>query len=500
MIFLLLLAGLAAGQSKPNIVLILADDLGFNDVSWHNPIVLTPNLEDLARKGVILEDHYSQSTCSPTRGALLTGRYAANLGLNAGAYTPLTPEGLPTNITTVADRLRSAGYSTYAVGKWHLGVCNKAYWPTSRGFDVFSGFLGGTTDYFTHRTDGACHINMAGYDYRANEDVDFDESQTYDTYLTRDKAIEIIKNQESEKPMFLYLPFHAPHDPFQVEKHYQDLYSDIPDENRQIYLGMVTALDDAVGEIVNTLKETGLYDNTIIAFLSDNGGPGNNWPPTLGTYEMEFGSSNWPLRGSKLTLFEGGTRTVSFIHYPKSLTPREETGMFHVSDWFPTLLSAAGLEKEEGLDGVDHWARLTDSSAPHAREEMLYNMFLPIDTLNLGIWGDIDAWPPIAALRVGDYKYIWRQYGFAGWGVPAEQGGDEESEPSEVLHQLFNLKTDPMEMENLVDSEPEIAAAMFQRLEEIYEELGPAANYTLPPPEPSGNPALHGEIWEDGWC
>ena len=205
---------------------------------------------------------------------------------------------MQTNVTTLGEKLRSANYSTHAIGKWHLGICNKAYWPTNRGFDHFSGFMGGTTDYYTHNT-----RIIHGYDYRADTEVDYTANGTYDTTLIRDKANEVINGHGKNSPLFLYLPFHAPHDPLQVEKNYQDMYSDIPDVSRQIYLGMVTALDDAVGSIIDSLKQSELYENSIIVFLSDNGAPGGNWPPTLGGYVMEYGASNWPLRGSNFILF-----------------------------------------------------------------------------------------------------------------------------------------------------------------------------------------------------
>ena len=398
-----------------------------------------------------------------------------------------------TNVTTLGERLRSSNYSTHAIGKWHLGICNKAFWPTNRGFDHFSGFMGGTTDYYTH--------NMTdGYDYRADTDVDYTANGTYDTTLIRDKANEVISGHDKNSPLFLYLPFHAPHDPLQVEKSYQDMYSDIPDISRQKYLGMVTALDDAVGSIIDSLKQSELYENSIIVFLSDNGAPGGNWPPTMGGYVMEYGASNWPLRGSKLTLFEGGTRTVSFIHSPKYITPRVETGMVHATDWFPTLLSAAGLDHDEDVDGVDQWEKMKNSSLPEPRQEMLYNLYIPPKDV-YGVWDAIDSWPPISAIRVGDWKYIWRAYGFDGWSTPAEQGTDDEpGVPKEVKHQLYNLASDPLEKENLAEVEPEIAEMLLNKLIATYEGMGAAGNFSYPPPTPAGRPENHGGIWEDGWC
>ena len=194
-----------------------------------------------------------------------------------------------TNVTTLGEKLRSANYSTHAVGKWHLGICNKGYWPTNRGFDHFIGFLGGTTDYITHRTDGdECAMNLPGYDYRADTEVDYAASGTYDTTLIRDKAVEVISEHDKSGPLFLYLPFHAPHDPLQVDKAYQDLYEDIPDESRQKYLGMVTALDDAVGSIIDSLEQSELYANSSIVFLSDNGGPGGGLHHGIWSFKLDL--------------------------------------------------------------------------------------------------------------------------------------------------------------------------------------------------------------------
>merc|ERR1712198_22068 len=151
-------------QKPPNILLLLADDLGFNDVSWHNDAVLTPNMEKLAKEGVILEQHYSQPICTPTRGALLTGKYPIHSGLHNGVIEPLLPHGLDTSYVTLADELRKANYSTHIVGKWHLGLCNKKFWPTNRGFDSFNGMLQGGGTYTNHSLQG-------GYDYRDNNKV-----------------------------------------------------------------------------------------------------------------------------------------------------------------------------------------------------------------------------------------------------------------------------------------------------------------------------------------
>ena len=414
-------------------------------------------------------------------------RYPINIGLNPGVILPATPFGMPTNVTTLAEKLRSADYSTHMLGKWHLGLCKKAYWPTSRGFDHFNGFLEGTGDYYTHNF-------LNGYDYRADNEVDFAAEGTYDTTLIRDNAINVIKSHNQSSPLFLYLAPHGVHTPLQVDKSYQDIYSDIPDEDRQKYLGMVTALDEAVGGIIDSLKQSGMYENSIIVFLSDNGGVAGNWPPSMGGWD-EFGASNWPLRGSKATIFEGGTRTVSFIHSPRYITPRVEQGMFHVTDWFPTLLSAAGLEHDDDIDGVDQWEKMKDSSLPEPRKEMLYNLRVR-DMTRFGL----DSWPPLSAIRVGDWKYIWRNFGYDGWMVPPEQGDAEPSEPVDLKHQLYNLALDPLEEDNLADIEPEVAEMLLNKLIGVYEGMGLYGNFSYPTQVADGMPDNNGGIWGDGWC
>merc|ERR1712215_152480 len=213
MIFSLYLFISCIHAQPPNIIVILADDLGYNDVSWHNPAVLTPNLARLASEGVTLEQHYSQPICSPTRGALLTGKYPIHNGLHNGVIEPLVPHGLDTAHVTLAEELKRSNYSTHIVGKWHLGICNKKFWPTNRGFDHHYGFLLGAESYFTHSRDG-------GYDFRDDEEVALTANGTYSTTLIQERAIDIIPQHDKDKPLFLYIPFQAVHGPLEVPEVY----------------------------------------------------------------------------------------------------------------------------------------------------------------------------------------------------------------------------------------------------------------------------------------
>jgi len=469
-----------ATTANPNIVIIVADDLGYNDVSWHNPVVKTPHLEKLARDGVLLEQHYSQPICTPTRAALLSGRYPFHIGLQRNVIKPLNPWGLLTNLTTIADELKSAGYATHVVGKWHLGFCKEDYLPTSRGFDHHYGFWVGSQDYYNHtRTFGG---HQTGYDFRNDLEVDESARGVYSSILFSQQSDQIISNHDQSKPLFLYLPFQSVHGPIEAPQEYVDMYEDVSDEDRRIYLGMVTAMDDAVDVVVKSLKNAGMFDNTIIVFFSDNGGAKGH-------------GNNWPLRGHKASVWEGGTRTPAFIHGP-GLSPRTEERMFHVTDWYPTLLEVVN-KKPSGppMDGLGEWKGLLDSSENWMRNEMVYNIKTEKD----------HPYSPTSAIRVGDWKYLWRVTGDDTWQEPPEAMDVPQAKPcssdqsSQIAHtnQLFNLAEDPLEKENLAYVEVERAEEMKSRLKEHLETY---MDVDYDHEDPAGKPSHFGGVWSTGWC
>ena len=323
-------------------------------------------------------------------------RYPFKIGASKVVF-PLKAGGLLPNLTTLADELKAANYSTHAVGKWHLGFCKKSYLPTSRGFDHHYGFWVGAEDYFDH-------TRSSGYDFRDDMEVDQSAKGEYSSILFGKRSEKIIANHNQSKHLFLYLPFQSVHNPLQAPQEYVDMYESIQNKDRRVFLGMVTAMDDAVGVVVRSLKQAGMFDNTIIIFFSDNGGA------------LKFGASNWPLRGQKSTLFEGGTRTPAFIYGP-GISPRIEERMFHVADWYPTLLDALDM-KPSGppMDGISEWAGITDSFDDWKRSEMVYDMitYKYKDT-------------PVSAIRIGDWKYLWRVTGFDGWEKPQERTNSSNS-------------------------------------------------------------------------
>ncbi|KAK7474506.1 hypothetical protein BaRGS_00034260 [Batillaria attramentaria] len=295
------------GAAPPNIVFVLADDLGFHDVGYHGSRIRTPNLDRLAAEGVKLENYYIHT------------------GLQHRHIRSSQPNGLPLDSPTLADQLRVAGYSTHMVGKWHLGFYKSDYLPNNRGFDSFYGFLNGNEDYYTHM----CVDRLDLY-----QDLRPDRSQngTYSTHLFTEKAIRVIKTHNQSKPLFLYLAYQAVHGPLEVPDSYTEQYKDIKDTNRKIYAGMVTCMDEGIGALTGALQKAGLWQQTIFIFSTDNGG------------QRRRGGNNWPLRGNKNSLFEAGVRAVGFVTSPLlQKTGYVNTRLIHVSDWFPTLVGIAGF-------------------------------------------------------------------------------------------------------------------------------------------------------------
>jgi len=387
------------GARKPNVVLIVSDDQGYNDLGVLGDHIITPHLDRLAREGVRLTSFYvAWPACTPSRGAFLTGRYPQRNGIYdmirneapdyGHEYSPedyaVTWErigGMDTREILLPQMLRQAGYRCGIFGKWDLGV-HRRFLPLARGWDAFYGFVNTGIDYYTHERYGVPSM------YRDNSPTTEDQG-TYCTYLFQREAVRFIKENQG-RPFFLYVPFNAPHGassldpkirgaaqaPEQWRKMYPKRYAQegyvegtrygkpatVPNKalRQTHYLGSVTAMDAAIGDVLDLLDELGLAENTLVVFFSDNGGAG--------------AADNSPLRGGKSRVFEGGVRVCCLIRYPKRIPPGTVNHEFLTSlEVFPTLLSLAGVAPPEGvvLDGFDMMPVLAEGR-PSPRSEMYW--------------------------------------------------------------------------------------------------------------------------------
>lgn len=421
---------------KPNIVFFLIDDLGYADCGFNGgDEIRTPNIDKLAHSGAILESHYVQPVCSPTRAALMTGRYATRTGV----YTIVRPKaqwGLPLQERTLANALHDAGYETAITGKWHLGEFDPAYVPTSRGFDHQYGHYFGAIDYFTHLRDGS-------YDwYRDDKEL---REEGYSTHLIAKEACRLITAKDKTKPIFLYVPFNGVHSPMQVPDSYLQPYPGMSGP-RQKLAGMLAAVDEAIGQIVESLETAGLRENTLIVFSSDNGGPRPG--------------KNTPLRDFKGSIYEGGVRGCAFANWPGKIPAGQRIKEpMHVIDWYPTLVKLAegSLDQKLPIDGMDVWPMLTTQAAsPH-------NAILSVQS------------PTKAAVRMGDWKLISQapSVNAPAKAARAKVRAKNRQQGAETI-QLYNLTTDIGEATNLAEKEPERVATMKAMLDVLLKDAVPS--------------------------
>ncbi|MGJ8561354.1 MAG: sulfatase-like hydrolase/transferase [Litorimonas sp.] len=410
------------GQSadmRPNIVIIMADDLGYGGLSsYGNTFVQTPNIDLLAANGVKFTDFHSNgSVCSPTRAALMTGKYQQSTGVS-GVITARSHRdvGLPLNETTIAEEFKKHGYNTGMFGKWHLGY-SKEYNPTRQGFDTFEGFVSGNIDYHAH-------IDVAGnLDWWQGDEIQNNEGYTTD--LITSNAVAYIKANTpttTGKPFFLYLPHEAPHSPYQrrIDKALRDIgrrgTKDVDrDQIRSIYKEMVEVMDDGVGTVMQAIKDTGQHDNTIVLFLSDNGA-------------NRYGS-NGDLRGHKGSVYEGGSRVPAIISFPDKIekgTVSNQTVL--TMDILPTLLDFIGQKPSSSdIDGTSVKENLLRQT-PLPRRDVFY------------------AFKNKRFIRSGNWKLVQI---------------DDDSDNSV---ELFNLSNDLGEKNDVSSSHTDLKNSLLQKL------------------------------------
>ena len=464
LISLILISDLSVSLcNKPHIVFMLVDDWGWANAGYHRspptPEVVTPNIDSLVKQGLELDQHYVFKLCSPSRCSLLTGRLPIHVNddnyINPANYNPNDLvsgfQGIPRNMTVIAEKMKKAGYATHQVGKWDAGMATPTHIPYGRGFDSSLCYFNHDNDFYTEVL-GRCGETPI-VDLWGTKTPAFGLNGTgpdkYEEGLFKLQLLDIVANHNASQPLFLYYATHAPHDPYQVPDSYYNRFNFINTYLRRIYHAMVTYVDDVVGELVNALKQKGMWDNLLFVSSSDNGGP----------IVKGWGANNYPLKGGKNTDWQGGLRVNAFVsggYLPENRRGQKTEGYIHIADWYSTFCSLAGV------DPTDEQAAATNLP--------------PIDSLNMWplISGENLTSPRVdipvtnKTLISGDYKIITGRVANAGWTGPHYPNS---SHPVDAVVDcgdgcLYNIKEDPLEHINLATELPDVLKKMQAKLAE----------------------------------
>lgn len=483
----LMSSSVVAGD-KPNIIVMVADDLGWADVGFHgNQIIETPSLDRIAAEGTQLNRFYTTPICSPTRAALMTGRDPIRLGIAYSTIMPWHNNGIHPEETFLPELFAGAGYQTAMVGKWHLGHAQQTYHPNARGFEHFYGHLHTEVGFFPP------FASLGGKDFQRNG-VSIDD-QGYESYLLADEVSRYIRERDAEKPFFIYMPFIAPHTPLDAPEDLKAKYADMEDDRgksrskmadntrfmakvtrresaRPMYAAVVDGMDQSIGRVLDTLDAEGLTDNTIVLFFSDNGGA---------VYAIG-GADNAPLRGGKGDTFEGGIRVVATMRWPEKIAAGGKVdSIMSVMDVFPTLLAAAGIEPEtrHRLDGRNLLPAIVEGERI-AREDLLFFIAESPFKNTVNVTAFNDEWKLVQRIETGFTSV-------------------------EVSNFLFDINADPNEYQNLALEHPDVVAELADEIRH-WRNLYPVAgtrSELMPPPGwrapldwadyPLQNDALQGE-------
>jgi arylsulfatase A-like enzyme len=452
-----------AESERPNVVVVLADDLGWADVGFHGAPIETPSIDRIASEGLQLDRFYTAPMCTPTRAMLLTGIDPIRFGLAYEQINPWDNAGVPRGVHFMPESFAAAGYQTAMVGKWHLGHTAETFHPNRRGFDHYYGHLNTAVDYWTH-------TRRRGLDWQRNGEGVREEG--YATDLQGAEAARLIRERDENRPLFLYVAFNAPHNPMQAPEDLIEKYASLNDTSgapgylkaiepipagplrdrfgraRQVYAAMVDSMDRAVGEILKALDDEGIAEETIVLFASDNGG-----------FNI-FGGDNAPLRGQKAQSFEGGVRVAAALRWPAKIAAGGVSSqMMTAMDVFPTLAEAVALEPRStgALDGSSVWGSLASGEAvPRDREFFLGSEVpLPGQIVYAAYHG---PWKLVEIDRVGQLP---------------------------TLRYLFRIDEDPYEERDLSAKHPEVVADLVRRLAD-WRKLEPAGGLRRHPAPHAG--------------
>jgi arylsulfatase A-like enzyme len=537
-------AGLA--PSPPNIIFLLVDDLGYNDLGYTDPSIMSPNIDALAEEGIKFSNHYTASWCAPSRASIMSGRYwpLAGYGYAAGASVAgsVGPNGgLSLQWELMPEMLQSVGYATLGFGKWHLGSYSAEYLPENRGFDSYWGYFSQSTNYVTHANeDPDCDASVAefwadgapvreGHFFHDRETMGEEPNEAvFSTKIWTDAAVRAILDIPMEQPLFLYMAYQDVHPGSTlngvqggliVPRPYFEMYDDpncpYTTEsatfanvrecstgrtsncycNRLVKRAKVTFLDAHIGRLLDALKNTGRYDNSVIVFSGDNGAPVND------------GGSNWPLKGTKASQWEGAVRPPAFLHSPllqrhnSSWVGKWYDAVIHETDWFPTFATLAGAdvlsEVPRQATGVDLWPFLSGQVPADPRDEVL----IGLGTLRAGQFKIITENPSTRSGLPGAPSNCLFQLDGGPTAVPLEFGGNPDvcsdltcATVDDMYDQwlcsefpctrespcLFDLENDPTESINVAAFHPDTVEALLGRLQfwrdQYYYPLGPVVS------------------------
>ena len=462
-----LMSSSVLASDRPNIIVMVADDLGWADVGFHgNQIIETPSLDRIAAEGTQLNRFYTTPICSPTRAALMTGRDPIRLGVAYSTIMPWQNNGIHPEETFLPELFADAGYQTAMVGKWHLGHAQQTYHPNARGFEYFYGHLHTEVGFFPP------FASLGGKDFQRNG-VSIDD-QGYESYLLADEVSRYIRERDTEKPFFIYMPFIAPHTPLDAPEDLKAKYAEMEDDRgksrskmadntrfmakltrresaRPMYAAVVDGMDRSIGRVLDTLDAEGLAENTIVLFFSDNGGA---------VYAIG-GADNAPLRGGKGDTFEGGIRVVATMRWPEKIAAGGKVdSIMSVMDVFPTLLAAAGIEPQtrHRLDGRNLLPAIVEGERI-AREDLLFFIAESPFKNTVNVTAFNDEWKLVQRIETGFTSV-------------------------EVSNFLFDINADPNEYQNLALEHPDVVAELADEIRH-WRNLYPVAgtrSELMPPP------------------
>mmetsp|Transcript_36903 Transcript_36903/g.80960 ORF Transcript_36903/g.80960 Transcript_36903/m.80960 type:complete len:523 (-) Transcript_36903:110-1678(-) len=440
----------AARGSKPHIVYFLGDDVGWYNLGFRgNEEARTPNLDALAKEGVILERMYTYKFCSPTRSAFISGRLPIHV--NEANRNPQDVGGVDLRMTLMSEKLKAAGYATHQIGKWNVGSRAYGQLPTQRGFDSSFGYMGGGEDHYT-QMGGYGAVDFAGtvVDLWENDGPAYGQNGTYNAFHFAERAVKLIEAHDASQPFFLFLAWQNAHTPNQVPAEFlgPKLPDDTDEELRRTYQGMVHCLDNGIGNVTQALKSKGMWDNSLVIFSSDNGG----------REDHDFGGNNYPLRGMKFSDFEGGVRVASVASgglIPAARRGSTESGLIHICDWYATFCSLAGVNptdekaaagKVPPIDSLDVWSTVSAGAAS------------PRKVIGLSS----------TAIMIWPHKLITgTERGMGMWTGPRHPNTTvlTDADHSCDEHCIFDVEADPNEHKDLAPSSPKLLKKLLEALE-----------------------------------